>query len=51
MRWRKAQAEREAAVARGENPPPYRRTLPIGSCLAYAPDSEVVRRAQQPAEE
>ncbi|WP_372621001.1 DUF2889 domain-containing protein [Falsiroseomonas sp.] len=51
MRWRKARAEREAAVARGETPPPYRRSLPIGSCLAYAADSEVVKRAQAQAEE
>jgi hypothetical protein len=51
MRWRRARAEHEAAIARGEQRSPWRRTLPIGSCFAYAPDSPVVKRAQQPAEE
>ncbi len=51
MRWRKAREAREAAIARGETPPPARRAVPIGSCLAYAPDSEVVRRLQDQAEE
>jgi hypothetical protein len=50
MRWRRARAEREAALARGETPPPARRAVPIGSCLAYAPDSEVVKRLEEPAE-
>lgn len=51
MRWRRQQAEREAAIASGERLPPFKRSLPIGSCLAYAPDGEVVRRAQAQAEE
>jgi len=51
LRWRKARAEREAAIARGEKLPPYQRSLPIGSCYAYAPDREVVRRAQAQAEQ
>jgi len=51
VRWRKAREAREAAVARGETPPPAKRAVPIGSCLAYAPDSEVVRRLEEQAEE
>jgi hypothetical protein len=51
MRWRKARAAREAAIARGESPPPARRAVPLGSCHAYAPDSEVVRRLLEEAEE
>ena len=44
LRWRRAEAAREAAIARGEAVPPPARTLPIGSCYAYAPDSPVVRK-------
>ncbi|MGG5811940.1 DUF2889 domain-containing protein [Falsiroseomonas sp. CW058] len=51
MRWRRARAEREAAVARGENPPPFRRTLPLNSCHAYDEHGPVVRRFRQEAEE
>lgn len=51
MRWRKARAAREAAIARGETPPPAKRAVPIGSCYAYAPDSPVVTRLQEQAEE
>lgn len=51
MRWRKAREAREAAIARGETPPPARRAVPVGSCYAYAPDSEVVRRLEDQAEE
>ncbi|QYU67570.1 DUF2889 domain-containing protein [Leptolyngbya sp. 15MV] len=51
MRWRRAAAEREAAIARGETPAPRRRVLPINSCYAYAEGSEVVRRHDMPAEE
>jgi len=51
LRWRKAREDRAAAVARGETPPSAKRTLPVGSCFAYAPDSEVVRRHEQAAEE
>jgi hypothetical protein len=51
MRWRKARAAREAAIARGETPPPARRAVPLGSCYAYAPDSPVVRRMEEQAEE
>jgi hypothetical protein len=51
MRWRKARAEREAAIARGEKPPPAARVLPLNSCYAYAEGSEVVRREQAQAEE
>jgi hypothetical protein len=51
LRWRRARAEREAAIARGETPPPFRRTLPVNSCFAYAEDGPVVRRHQEQAEE
>lgn len=51
MRWRKAREAREAAVARGETPPPARRAIPLNSCHAYAEGSEVVRRMRQEAEE
>jgi len=51
VRWRKAREARDAAIARGEAPPPARRAVPIGSCYAYAPDSEVVRRLEDAAEE
>jgi hypothetical protein len=51
MRWRKARLAREAAIARGETPPPGRRAVPVGSCYAYAPDSPVVARLQDQAEE
>jgi len=51
MRWRKAREAREAAIARGETPPPAKRAVPIGSCYAYAPDSPVVARMQEQAEE
>ena len=51
LRWRKAREAREAAIARGETPPPARRAVPVGSCHAYAPDSVVVRRMQEVAEE
>jgi hypothetical protein len=51
MRWRKAAAAREAAIARGETPPSAKRVLPINSCHAYAEDSEVVRRHRDEAEE
>lgn len=46
VRWRKAAEAREAAIARGETPPPYRRPVPLGSCFAYAEDSPVVARLQ-----
>jgi hypothetical protein len=51
MRWRREREAREAAIARGETPPPARRSVPLGSCLAYAPDSEVVKRLEGQAEE
>lgn len=51
VRWRKAREAREAAIARGEHPPSARRVLPIGSCHAYAPDSPVVTRMSEVAEE
>lgn len=51
VRWRKAREAREAAIARGETPPPSRRAVPIGSCHAYAPDSPVVTRMAEQAEE
>ena len=51
MRWRKARAAREAAIARGEAAAPAKRAVPIGSCYAYAPDSPVVTRMQEQAEE
>ena len=51
VRWRKAREAREAAIARGEAPPPSRRAVPIGSCYAYAPDSPVVTRIAEQAEE
>jgi hypothetical protein len=51
MKWRRAAAERAAAIARGESPPPARRAVPIGTCLAYAPDSPVVKELQDQAEE
>lgn len=51
IRWRKARAAREEAIARGETPPPLKRVVPIGSCYAYAPESPVVTRMQDQAEE
>ncbi len=45
VRWRKNREAREAAIARGETPPPPVRTVPVGTCYAYAPDSEVTKRA------
>jgi hypothetical protein len=51
MRWRKAREAREAAIARGETPPSAKRVIPVGSCYAYAPGSEVVTRMQDQAEE
>lgn len=50
VRWRRAAEERARLVAAGETPPPRRRAVPVGSCLAYAPDSPVVRRAEQAEE-
>jgi hypothetical protein len=47
VRWRKAAEARAAAIARGEEPPPGRRALPLNSCYAYAEDSEVVRRERE----
>lgn len=51
VRWRKARAAREAAISRGEAPPPNQRVIPLNSCHAYAEGSEVVRRMRQVAEE
>jgi len=51
MKWRKARAAREAAIAAGDPTLPPPRKLPIGSCLAYAADGPVVRRHLEPAEE
>ena len=51
VKWRRAREAREAAIARGEAPPPAKRAVPIGSCYAYAPDSPVVLRESDPAEE
>jgi hypothetical protein len=51
IRWRKARAAREEAIARGESPPPLKRAVPIGSCYAYAPEGPVVTRMQDQAEE
>jgi hypothetical protein len=51
IRWRKARAAREAAIALGESPAPLKRVVPIGSCYAYAPESPVVTRMQDQAEE
>jgi len=50
VKWRRAEAARAAAIAAGETPTP-RRSLAIGSCLAYAPDSPVVKRHLEQAEE
>ena len=47
---RRAKAARAAAIAAGETPPPSR-SLPIGTCYAYAPDSPLVLRHQVQAEE
>ncbi|MGG5887875.1 DUF2889 domain-containing protein [Falsiroseomonas sp. HC035] len=44
VRWRRARLAREAAIAAGEQVAPAPRSLPLGTCLAYAPDSPVVRR-------
>lgn len=45
VQWRRARAEREAAVAAGDpTTAPLPRRLPIGSCYAYAEDSPVVQR-------
>lgn len=49
-KWRRARLAREAAAANGEVLPAAPRTLPIGSCLAYAPDSPVVLRHREAAE-
>lgn len=51
LKWRAARAAREAAVARGENSPPWRRALPINSCHAYDEAGPVVRRFREEAEE
>jgi hypothetical protein len=51
VRWRRADEARARAIAAGETPPPARRAVPIGSCLAYAEDSPVVRRHLEQAEE
>ncbi|MGG5817228.1 DUF2889 domain-containing protein [Falsiroseomonas sp. HW251] len=51
VRWRQAREAREAAIARGETPPPSRRAIPIGTCLAYAADSPVVKRLKDEAGE
>ena len=51
MRWRKARLAREAAIARGETPPPAKRAVPIDSCLAYAAEGPVVARMRDPAQE
>jgi len=50
VKWRRAEQARAAAIAAGETPPP-RRSIQIGSCLAYAPDSPVVKRHLAQAEE
>lgn len=52
IKRRRALEQAARAAAAGEPPPPgLARKLPIGSCLAYAPDSPVVRRHSEPAEE
>jgi hypothetical protein len=51
VRWRREREAREAAIARGETPPAAKRAVPLGSCYAYAPGSEVVRRLEDQAEE
>jgi hypothetical protein len=51
LMWRREQMARDAAVARGENPPPYRRPVSVNSCYSYAADSPVTRRLTQAVEE
>jgi hypothetical protein len=51
LRWRKALEARDAAIARGEKPAPYRRSLPVNSCHAYDEHGPVVQRFRQEAEE
>lgn len=50
VKWRRAETARAAMIAAGQAAPP-RRSLSIGSCLAYAPDSPVVKRHLARAEE
>ncbi|MBX9595612.1 MAG: DUF2889 domain-containing protein [Roseomonas sp.] len=51
LKWRKAREEAARLKAEGLAPPGPIRKLPIGSCLAYAPDSPVVARHQAAMEE
>ena len=46
-KWRRLKAERDARIAAGDASLPPPRTLPIGSCYAYAEDSPVVRRHRE----
>jgi hypothetical protein len=50
VRWRRAAEAREAAITRGETPPPRARAIPLGTCFAYAPDSPVVARLREEGE-
>ena len=51
LKWRKAREEAARLKEAGLPPPGPIRKLPIGSCLAYAPDSPVVARHQAAMEE
>lgn len=51
LKWRKAREEAARLKAEGLPAPGPIRKLPIGSCLAYAPDSPVVVRHQAAMEE
>jgi hypothetical protein len=52
VKWRRAREAAARAMAAGlPAPADAVRKLPIGSCLAYAADSPVVRRQMPPAEE
>jgi hypothetical protein len=51
LRWRREREAADRARAEGRPVPPSSRKLPIGSCLAYAPDSPVVLRHREAMEE